>query len=190
MVKCAKRPDPFLLVGGVWERLPEPGFVNLLRSPGIDSQPGGPVRQPYLSYRPARLHRLVESLLGYLNVYKYGLWWYHQLWLQFFCDLSVSMHSLQVLLSLISVLSLISTSSVPYVRDVCYDYCGGWHGEICLWLKCTQPSYNKKILFPPNHNVSKKYRKRTCWSMYRYFHCKSFILTNFVDESWLNKFHG
>ncbi len=26
----------------------EPVFVNLLRSPGIDSQPGGPVRQPYL----------------------------------------------------------------------------------------------------------------------------------------------
>jgi hypothetical protein len=25
-------------------------FVNLLRSPGIDSQPGGPVRQPYLTY--------------------------------------------------------------------------------------------------------------------------------------------
>ncbi len=40
--------------------LPEPGFVNLLRSPGIDSQPGGPVRQPCLTYRPARLHRLAE----------------------------------------------------------------------------------------------------------------------------------
>jgi hypothetical protein len=26
---------------------PEPVFVNLLRSPGIDSQPWGPVRQPY-----------------------------------------------------------------------------------------------------------------------------------------------
>ncbi len=59
-----------------------------LRSPGIDSQPGGPVRQPYLSYRPTRagiikeamgarnrggrgfsyrpagLHRLAESFLG------------------------------------------------------------------------------------------------------------------------------
>ena len=39
----------------------EPEFVNLLRSPGIDSQPDGPVRQPYLTYRPARLHRLAES---------------------------------------------------------------------------------------------------------------------------------
>ena len=43
---------------------PEPVFVNLLFSPGIDSQPGagGPVRQPYLSYRPAKLHRLAESI--------------------------------------------------------------------------------------------------------------------------------
>ncbi len=29
----------------------EPEFVNILRSPGIDSQPGGPVRQPYLANR-------------------------------------------------------------------------------------------------------------------------------------------
>ncbi len=36
----------------------EPVFVNLLRSPGIHSQPGGPVRQPYLSYW------LAESILG------------------------------------------------------------------------------------------------------------------------------
>jgi hypothetical protein len=58
--------------------MPEPLFVNLLRSPGIDSQPGGPVRQPYLTYRPDRLHRLAESIpwnrfLGSLNVYKYRL---------------------------------------------------------------------------------------------------------------------
>jgi hypothetical protein len=38
----------------------EPVFVDLLRSPGIDSQPGGPVRQPFLSYRSARLHRLTR----------------------------------------------------------------------------------------------------------------------------------
>ncbi len=36
---------------------PEPKFVNLLRSPGIDSQPV----QPYLTYRPARLHRLARE---------------------------------------------------------------------------------------------------------------------------------
>ncbi len=64
----------------------EPVFVDLLRSPGIDFHPGGPVRQPYLSYwltragifkksmgarhrggigfsnRPARLHRLAEFI--------------------------------------------------------------------------------------------------------------------------------
>jgi hypothetical protein len=33
-----------------------------LRCSGIDSQPGGPVRQPYLTHRPARLHRLAESI--------------------------------------------------------------------------------------------------------------------------------
>ena len=58
---------------------PEPVFVNLLWSPGVDSQPDGTVQQPYLSYRPARLHCLVESIprnrfLGSINVYKYGLW--------------------------------------------------------------------------------------------------------------------
>jgi len=42
---------------------PEPVYVNLLRSPGIDSQPGGPVRQPYLSYWHARLHRLAKRYL-------------------------------------------------------------------------------------------------------------------------------
>jgi hypothetical protein len=47
------------------------------RSPGIDSQPGGPVRQPYLTYRTARLHWLAESnpwnqFPGSLNVYKCG----------------------------------------------------------------------------------------------------------------------
>ncbi len=62
--------------------LPEPVFVNLLRSPWIDSQPDGPVRQPYLLYRPAMLHRQVESnprnrFLVSLNVYKYGLRPFH-----------------------------------------------------------------------------------------------------------------
>jgi hypothetical protein len=62
----------------------EPVFVNLLRSPGIDSisQPhAGLVRQPYLTYRHAmvHVHKLAESIpwnwfLGSLNVYKYWLW--------------------------------------------------------------------------------------------------------------------
>jgi hypothetical protein len=57
---------------------PELVFVDLLRSPRIDSQPGGPVRQPCLSYRPDRLHRLAKSIPrtrfpSSINVYKYGL---------------------------------------------------------------------------------------------------------------------
>jgi hypothetical protein len=40
----------------------EPVFVDLLTSPRIDSHPGGPERQPYLSYRPASLHRLAKSI--------------------------------------------------------------------------------------------------------------------------------
>jgi hypothetical protein len=48
----------------------ESGFVNLLRSPGIDSQPVGSVRQPYMSYRAA-IPR--NQFLGSINVYKYGL---------------------------------------------------------------------------------------------------------------------
>ncbi len=56
----------------------EPEFVNLLRSPGIDSQPGGPIRQPYLTYRPAMLPSLAKSIpwnrfLGSLKVYIFGL---------------------------------------------------------------------------------------------------------------------
>ncbi len=47
---------------------PEPEFVNLFReSTGIDSQPGGPVRQSYLTYRPARLQRVAESIPGLLK---------------------------------------------------------------------------------------------------------------------------
>jgi hypothetical protein len=39
----------------------EPVFVNLVRSPGIASHPGGPVRQSYLSYRPARRNCGIDS---------------------------------------------------------------------------------------------------------------------------------
>ncbi len=51
----------------------EPVFVNFLRGPGIDSQSGEPVRQPYLTYLPARLHRLAEFIPwnrfpGFFNV--------------------------------------------------------------------------------------------------------------------------
>ncbi len=47
-------------------KIPEPVFVNLLRSPGIDSQPGRPDRRPYLLYRPAMLDRLAELNPGLL----------------------------------------------------------------------------------------------------------------------------
>jgi hypothetical protein len=43
-------------------KIPDAVFVNLLRSPGIDSQSGGLVRKLYLAYRPAKLHRLAESI--------------------------------------------------------------------------------------------------------------------------------
>ncbi len=52
----------------------------ILRSPGIDSQPGGPVLQPYLTYRAAMqaTYRLAESIpwnrfLDSLNIYKFVL---------------------------------------------------------------------------------------------------------------------
>ncbi len=44
--------------------LSESVFGDFLRSPGIDSQPGGPVRQHYFSYWPARQHSLAESIPG------------------------------------------------------------------------------------------------------------------------------
>ncbi len=65
----------------------EPLFVNLIRRPGIDFQLGGPERQRYLTYRPARacickpfkgLRNRIPAgrnrFLGSLNFYKYGLW--------------------------------------------------------------------------------------------------------------------
>ncbi len=76
-----------------------------LKEPRIDSQPGGPVRQPYLLYRLARLHRLAESiprnrLLGSLNVYKYGLrlHWLAELvpWNRFLSSLNVYKYGLRL----------------------------------------------------------------------------------------------
>ncbi len=80
--KCYWRPShwypplncPFPSVN----RCAEPIFVNLLRSTEIESQPGGPVRQPYLSFEPVR-PQATESIprnrfLGSINVYKYGRW--------------------------------------------------------------------------------------------------------------------
>jgi hypothetical protein len=77
-VKCRGKTKVLTREKGDKKRNPEPVFVNLFRSPGIDSQPDGPVQQTYLSYRSAMLHRQVESnplnrFLVSLNVYKYGL---------------------------------------------------------------------------------------------------------------------
>ncbi len=36
-------------------------ICRLLRSPGIDSQPGGPLRKPYMTYRPAGLFLGIDS---------------------------------------------------------------------------------------------------------------------------------
>jgi hypothetical protein len=58
----------YYLFSDVYSKNPEPVVVHLLRSPGIDSQSGGgPVRQPYLTYWPARLHRLAEWIPGLLK---------------------------------------------------------------------------------------------------------------------------
>jgi hypothetical protein len=61
-------------------QLSEPVFVNLLRSRGIDSQPGGSgTKTLFVVPARARLHKLAETIprnrfLGSLNVYKYGRW--------------------------------------------------------------------------------------------------------------------
>ncbi len=46
---------------------PKPVFINILRSPRIDSQPAGQVRQLYLTYRQGKIHRLAESIPGLLK---------------------------------------------------------------------------------------------------------------------------
>jgi hypothetical protein len=61
-------------LAGRYVKYVEPEFVNLLKSPGIDSQPDGLVRQLYWTYWPARLHRLAESIPGLPKRYKFGLW--------------------------------------------------------------------------------------------------------------------
>jgi hypothetical protein len=62
-----------------------PYLLTFERAHKTDSQAGRPVRQFFLSYRPAMLHRLAESnprnrFLVSLNVYKYGLFWEIKMW--------------------------------------------------------------------------------------------------------------
>ncbi len=83
----------------------EPVFLDLLRSPRIDSQPDGLVRKPYFSYGPARLHRLSKSIprnrfLVSINIYKNGL-----------CSLSSIMHRN-------GFLSIYSIYSFPFYSTV------------------------------------------------------------------------
>ncbi len=75
----------------------EPEFLNLLGSPGIDSQPGGRVRQPYLSYRPAKPHWMAESIPR--NPYS--------------SELIQRLHKLYNLLT--SIISTQRASSSPYI---------------------------------------------------------------------------
>jgi hypothetical protein len=58
---------------GSWVSDPRPVFVNFLRSPGIDSQPGGSVRQLFVVPRPPGYIGWQNRFLSSLNVYKYGL---------------------------------------------------------------------------------------------------------------------
>ncbi len=79
--------------------LSEPVFVNLLRSPGIDSLPGAPVQQPFLTYRP----------LGYIG------------WNNKFLGIDPGLHKrLQI-----RALDLSNEWSTPFtVAKRCLDGCG------------------------------------------------------------------
>ncbi len=51
----------------------EPEFVNLLWSPGFDSQPGGPLLQPKAGGMDSLESIPWNRILGSLNIYKFGL---------------------------------------------------------------------------------------------------------------------
>ena len=167
MVKYAKKPDAVLLVGGVWERLPEPVFVNLLRGPGIDSQPGGPVRQPYLSYRPARLHRLVETTPGLLKRLQIRALVISStltsvfLWPLGCQRILCNIYFLWYLFCLRFLRALFHT----YEMSVMITLASGMVKSVYDWHVHNHP-IPKKYYFLRITHVAKKYRKRTCWSMY------------------------
>jgi hypothetical protein len=48
----------------------EPVFVNLIRSPGINSQPGWRVLQRYFKCRSTRIHSLAETIPWLLKTFK------------------------------------------------------------------------------------------------------------------------
>ncbi len=53
---------------------PKTRICRPLRSPGIDSPPGGSFQQPYLTYRPAMLHRLAESIPSLADLSSNPIW--------------------------------------------------------------------------------------------------------------------
>ncbi len=61
------------MIGSYTLRYTEPVFVNLLRSPGIDSQPGGPVRQSMFRTCPPGYINWRNRFQSSIKVYKYGL---------------------------------------------------------------------------------------------------------------------
>jgi hypothetical protein len=73
MPVCSAFKEGTLFLVFLYPEEPKPEFVNLLRSLGIDSQPGGPVRQPYLTYRPPKAGRIdflgsIPGLLKWLHI--------------------------------------------------------------------------------------------------------------------------
>ncbi len=107
---------------------PEPECVIILRSQGIDSQSGGPVRQHCLTYRPARLHRQAELIpwirfLGSWNVYKFGLCNDWSLELSIFC----------------CKWRIIQTTIVCYNDTNSYRYCGK------VWMTQSQIKNLRKL---------------------------------------------
>jgi hypothetical protein len=98
------------------DRLTEPVFVNLLRSPGIDFPilAGRYDSTTYLSYRPARLHRLVESIPGLhkrlqIRALVAG---------SIFLSISRNISSVKILNICIETVSMKETSLRTIIRDI------------------------------------------------------------------------
>ncbi len=105
----------------------EPVVINLLRGPGIDSQPGRPVRQPYKLYRPAGLHTL-----GSFNMYKYGLWSFYILLIH---EVRLTYHR-SLLFKVVTLLEACLAYRIKYqYLYILY---------LCRWLQLAQLAKGKK----------------------------------------------
>ncbi len=79
------RPRPLQCCGSASGCAFRARIVNLLRCLGIDSLAGGPARQSYLTYRPARLHRQEESIPGlFKGTQEWEFFWLRFLILYYF----------------------------------------------------------------------------------------------------------